>query len=967
MRYVFLIIFFSLSITVKAQFYKLIVVPHYSYSDPTYVIDNSKFQQYPNIDFNSVFCLDIFNSVGKNIYSNEFSIIRSTSTISTGDIYLKNAGKIRYGIRSSSTQYLFTYNDIVFSKIGDVTSFLSYVYDQQLMNCVTNYVGLIHKDILTCSFSYYSTYDFLCPQDIEGKLNFIYPDLEVKIYIEVDGRKNLYKTLKNEMKFAVFFDYFKKNGWLNKKFSLIAEAEGIVLRKVDGLKMLDYYQLNENELYVKDFSLHTSLQEKDSLTMYSYFKQDDDNRKHVKIQDLENGYVKNTILKGPYTLIFQSPNYCPIERYVFVPEVNYNYVNNADSVSFWYENEKSNAITLNYKYPKDCTEKFTFNHSPNNSCNITTKESTDGKIVVYDIKDNSILHTMNCMVDSVFFYSDKNLKKIDVTIKSDNDKKFVPVQINLNELKYYPKITKEADVNIDQPKCNYSDAILTFPKFDGGLRNGYFYQINDEKALPIPENNKLVLDDKLTSFTLKVFDNTENKDTTGRIARSLDLKSFDISRPQSIEFLDTVSTPLSCYHDNTGSFEVNKVQLSYPEKTVTYNWYKFPYTETDKLSISESVAGGLAAGNYIVVVENNGCKDTAYFTLSEPEFPLEISKDTVKNPVCFGYSNGRIITHTTGGTQPYTYSWNTGSQDTAIYNLKAGTYILSVTDSHGCKDTATQELVDPEELQNSLTPSHTICKNGELKIDEGDLKSEDLHYSWLLPNQMVHNERVLVVKSDMPEGNYVMITQDTSGCFTADTTNIKFSDNELNIKFLAPTYSYLGDTVVLAEDSEVYKNFSWSYVFNEDMFTDITSSMSGAPYNHTFLESFKYGSDTITMYANDGRCNASYSKVVNILNEQRADYSDYNAPSAGIFTRLAIGPSYNDGNFTLFANLTEESELKMFILDLQRGVKIPLKYNSNYVSDHYAIPFHGLNISEGVYALFVTANGDTNHVKFTVK
>ena len=254
-----------------------------------------------------------------------------------------------------------------------------------------------------------------------------------------------------------------------------------------------------------------------------------------------------------------------------------------------------------------------------------------------------------------------------------------------------------------------------------------------------------------------------------------------------------------------------------------------------------------------------------------------------------------------------------------------------------------------------------------MKIDEGDLKSEDLHYSWLLPNGNVHNERVWVVTSDMPEGNYVMISQDTSGCFTADTTNIKFSDNELNIKFLAPTYSYLGDTVVLAEDSEVYKDFSWSYVFNEDMFTDITSSMSGAPYNHTFLESFKSGSDTITMYANDGRCNASYSKVVNILNEQRADYSDYNAPSAGIFTRLAIGPSYNDGNFTLFANLTEESELKMFILDLQRGIKIPLKYNSNYVSDHYAIPFHGLNLSEGVYALFVTANGDTKYVKFTVK
>jgi len=82
---------------------------------------------------------------------------------------------------------------------------------------------------------------------------------------------------------------------------------------------------------------------------------------------------------------------------------------------------------------------------------------------------------------------------------------------------------------------------------------------------------------------------------------------------------------------------------------------------------------------------------------------------------------------------------------------------------------------------------------------------------------------------------------------------------------------------------------------------------------------------------------------------------------------LAIGPSPNDGNFTLYANLTEKAALDLFILDLQSARKIPLKYDSKLDSDHYAIPFRGLNLSEGVYALFVTANGDTKYVKFTVK
>ncbi len=151
------------------------------------------------------------------------------------------------------------------------------------------------------------------------------------------------------------------------------------------------------------------------------------------------------------------------------------------------------------------------------------------------------------------------------------------------------------------------------------------------------------------------------------------------------------------------------------------------------------------------------------------------------------------------------------------------------------------------------------------------------------------------------------------------------------------------------------------------MFEDITSSMYDTPKNQTFLKTWAYGTDTITMYANDGHCNASFSKEVNILNEQRSDYSNYEAPSAGIFTRLAIGPSPNDGNFTLYANLTEEAALDVFILDLQTALKIPLKYNSKFESDHYAIPVHGLNLLKGVYALFVTANGDTKYVKFTIK
>ena len=953
MRYLLLFIFLFLSLTVKAQFCKL----HFSLTYHPYARSEKNYFFYDTIDLKAVYYFEFF---GVNPQNTQKKYLKCENS-SDFDVYCKNLVSFEYFLNDnkhggvvggSRHNYLLkdiTYQDFIFN---------SFYFEKKNDEIIAfDFKGLVQRDTLKCDFSYKKEPgQYLCPQNIKGGFTFKYPDLKIEVFIEADGREISWNTLTNVDYFNIPFNWFENNGLINKKFNIVAKAEDIELGREKNLIFYDNYPLDDNQLYVVDNKLHTSLAYNDKLTIISDFIPKDS--KQISCWDLNNkGFVSSLDLCGSYRITFTRPNYCIIERDVLIPEVQYNKVNKSDN-EFWYVDDKREAVILKAKYPDG---NYSYDFRVNNKSTYKIHNRKDGKIAVRSLQNSSDTVIKECVVDSVPFFTDKDLKSIDMKIYS-KDKKFVPVHINLNELKYYPNITAEADVK--NPHCNYNDAILKINKLQDGLGKKYSYLINGVGDTTEIKSDEIILDKSLTDFYVEFFD-AESK--LGRKDRSLKIENLSVSRPQSMEFLDTVSTHLSCYHDKTGSFEVNKVQLSYPEKAVTYNWYKFPYSETDKLSISESVAEGLAAGNYIVVVENNKCKDTAYFTLSEPEFPLEISKDTVKNPVCFGYSNGRIITHTTGGTQPYTYSWNTGSQDTAIYNLKAGTYILSVTDSHGCKNTATQELVDPEELQNSLTPSHTICKNGELKIDEGDLKSEDLHYSWLLPNQMVHNERVLVVKSDMPEGNYVMISQDTSGCFTADTTNIKFSDNELNIKFLAPTYSYLGDTVVLAEDSEVYKNFSWSYVFNEDMFTDITSSMSGAPYNHTFLESFKYGSDTITMYANDGRCNASYSKVVNILNEQRSDYSDYNAPSAGIFTRLAIGPSPNDGNFTLYANLTEEAALDVFILDLQTALKIPLKYDFKFVSDHYAIPVHNLNLLKGVYALFVTANGDTKYIKFTIK
>ena len=46
--------------------------------------------------------------------------------------------------------------------------------------------------------------------------------------------------------------------------------------------------------------------------------------------------------------------------------------------------------------------------------------------------------------------------------------------------------------------------------------------------------------------------------------------------------------------------------------------------------------------------------------------------------------NGSAAATATGGTAPYQYAWSTGDSTASIHQLAAGTYSLTITDSHQC-------------------------------------------------------------------------------------------------------------------------------------------------------------------------------------------------------------------------------------------------------------------------------------------
>ncbi|HIO72646.1 MAG TPA: PKD domain-containing protein, partial [Flavobacteriales bacterium] len=111
----------------------------------------------------------------------------------------------------------------------------------------------------------------------------------------------------------------------------------------------------------------------------------------------------------------------------------------------------------------------------------------------------------------------------------------------------------------------------------------------------------------------------------------------------------------------------------------------FSYQWDDPANQNTSTATGLTAGIYsVTVTDANGCSTSSSISVDNQGGP-SIST-TSQDVICNGDTHGQATVIPTGGTPPYTYSWNTATPQVAATatGLAAGTYSIIVTDASGC-------------------------------------------------------------------------------------------------------------------------------------------------------------------------------------------------------------------------------------------------------------------------------------------
>jgi hypothetical protein len=111
-----------------------------------------------------------------------------------------------------------------------------------------------------------------------------------------------------------------------------------------------------------------------------------------------------------------------------------------------------------------------------------------------------------------------------------------------------------------------------------------------------------------------------------------------------------------------------------------------PYTLAWEHGGTDALASGLGAGTYRVrVTDQAGCSKVGEYTLL-PIPPLSLQTTTTLQATQVPLQISALLqAQATGGTPPYTYSWNTGGVNSQISVAQSGVYRVVVQDSKGCK------------------------------------------------------------------------------------------------------------------------------------------------------------------------------------------------------------------------------------------------------------------------------------------
>ena len=260
-----------------------------------------------------------------------------------------------------------------------------------------------------------------------------------------------------------------------------------------------------------------------------------------------------------------------------------------------------------------------------------------------------------------------------------------------------------------------------------------------------------------------------------------DTISLNLSQPDQI-ILQLDEKNITCA---SGVFNDGSISM-----TVTGGVAPFTYLWSNGATTRD--ISGLTEGTYnVTVTDFNGCTGTSSGSVVNPpplNYTRTLSDYNGFNISCFGLSNGSIAVSTNSGTPPFIFSWTGPDGFTAttpnISGLRAGNYILNISDSLACNVTETFVLTEPGQLGMAFSFSSSNAggfnincagaRTGYIVIEPVNPVLE-VEYLW--SDGLFGKDR-----TDLPAGDYSVIITDANNCYASATVSLTEPDS-IKIEF----------------------------------------------------------------------------------------------------------------------------------------------------------------------------------------